>query len=137
MTRIDFYQITDSQLSENNLVFKLCQKAYQGKQKVLLLSENESHSNLLDRLLWTSEDDSFIPHDQQEQTEIQTPILVTHEADPQGDREILINLSSQIPLYFAQFERIIELVTNNNKESARNHFSYYKDRGYELNHHKL
>ncbi len=83
------------------------------------------------------EDAAGPPHDQQEQEGLLTPILVNHQADPRGERQLLINLSGEIPLFFAQFERVIELVSTDNKEQARSHYSYYKDRGYELNHHKL
>ena len=137
MTRVDFYQITESRLNADALVCKLCHKAYQSKQKVLLLTADQQHSNHLDRLLWIHDDESFLPHDQQEQEGLLTPILINHQADPRGERELLINLSHQIPTYFAQFERVIELVTDENKSLARQHYSYYKDRGYELNHHKL
>lgn len=137
MTRIDFYQITDSALSADGLVCKLCQKAYQSQQSVLLLTANPLQTERLDRLLWSNEEESFIPHDQQEQDGLLTPVLLNHQADPRGERQLLINLSEEIPLFFAQFERVIELVTNDNKEQARAHYSYYKDRGYELNHHKL
>jgi len=137
MTRIDFYDITQSHHTVYGLVCKLCHKAYQTSQNVLLLTADQQQSDKLDRMLWTSEDESFIPHDQQDQEGILTPVLVNHEADPRGERELLINLSNDIPLYFAQFERVIELVATDNKELARSHYSYYKDRGYELNHHKL
>jgi DNA polymerase-3 subunit chi len=47
---------------------------------------------------------------------------------------LLINLSASVPNYFAQFERVIELVTEDNKAQARAHYSYYKERGYPLKH---
>jgi DNA polymerase-3 subunit chi len=47
---------------------------------------------------------------------------------------LLINLSASVPAYFAQFERVIELVTEDNKAQAREHYSYYKERGYPLKH---
>lgn len=137
MTRIDFYQITESRLSEDGLVYKLCQKAYSAGQKVLLLTSNEAHSQHLDRMLWTQQDESFIPHDQQEEEGLLTPILINHQADPRGERQLLINLSNEIPIFFAQFERVFELVTEENKNLARSHYSYYKERGYPLNHHTL
>jgi DNA polymerase-3 subunit chi len=137
MTRIDFYEITQSAYNAENLVCKLCHKAYQSKQNVLLLTADQQQTDRLDRLLWSSEEDSFLPHDQHEPEGMLTPVLLNHEADPRGDRQLLINLSEEIPLYFAQFERVIELVTNENKAIARNHYSYYKDRGYPLQHHKL
>ena len=137
MTRIDFYQITDSRLSEDALVCKLCQKAYESQQKLLLLTRSEQHSQHLDKLLWTQDDESFIPHDLQEEEGFISPILINHEADPRGERQLLINLSNEIPLFFAQFERVLELVTDDNKTQARTHYSYYKERGYPLNHHTL
>ncbi len=137
MTRIDFYQITQSQHSAEGLVCKLCHKAYQHQQHVLLLTANQQQSDHFDQLLWTSSDDSFLPHDQAEQPGLLTPILINHQADPRGERQVLINLSEEIPLFFAQFERVIELVTEDNKPQARAHYSYYKERGYQLNHHNL
>lgn len=137
MTRIDFYQLSKSKYTAEALVCKLCQKAYQGQQKVLLLTNSSQQSQRFDQLLWTHDEESFLPHDQQEQEGFMTPILVNHEANPKGDRNLLINLSEEIPLFFAQFERVIELVTDDNKSRARTHYSYYKDRGYPLNHHTL
>lgn len=137
MTRIDFYDLTASKYNADGLVCKLCHKAYQSRQNVLLLTADQQHTEKLDRMLWSSEEESFLPHDQQEQAELLTPILVNHQADPRGERQLLINLSHEIPLFFAQFERVIELVSANNREQARTHYSYYKDRGYQLKHHKL
>ncbi len=137
MTRIDFYDLTQSQHTTDGLVCKLCHKAYQSKQNVLLLTANQYQTDKLDRMLWTSEEESFLPHDQQEQQGLLTPILINHQANPRGKRQLLINLSNEIPQFFAQFERVIEVVAADNKDHARSHYSYYKDRGYELNHHKL
>lgn len=137
MTRIDFYQLSHGRFNADGLVCTLCAKAYQNRQNTLLLTADAQHSNRLDQLLWISDEESFIPHDQQDQPGFVTPVLITHEADPRGERELLINLSAEIPSYFAQFERVIELVTEENKSVARSHYSFYKDRGYALNHHHV
>lgn len=137
MTQIDFYQIIQSRHTADGLVCKLCHKAYQSQQNVLLLTSDQQQTDRLDRLLWTSDETSFLPHDQSEQEGLLTPVLINHVADPQGDRQLLINLTEQVPEFFAQFERVIELVTEQNKSLARSHYSYYKDRGYELKHHTL
>ena len=137
MTRIDFYQISQSNLTAEGLVCKLCHKAYHHRQNVLLLTNSQQQTDHLDLLLWTHNDESFLPHDQVEQDGLLTPILISHQADPRGERQLLINLTDEVPLFFAQFERVIELVTEQNKSVARSHYSYYKDRGYELNHHTL
>jgi DNA polymerase-3 subunit chi len=137
MTRIDFYQLTALQHTHDRLVCQLCQKAWEKNQYTLLLTQNEQQTAHLDRQLWVFDDDSFVPHDSQESVEFKSPILIQSEAHPKGDRQLLINLRDTIPAYFAQFERVIELVTEQNKQQAREHYSFYKERGYPLKHHKL
>ena len=137
MTRIDFYQLDPEQHSVDRVVCELCQEAYENKQFTLLLTQSEQQSAHLDRQLWVFEDDSFIPHDAQESEEFMSPILIHNEPALTDERQLLINLADAIPTYFAQFERVIELVTENNRALAREHYNYYRERGYPLTHHKL
>jgi DNA polymerase-3 subunit chi len=134
MTRIDFYQLNPAQHRYDQVVCQLCQKAYDSKQLTLLLTQNQQQSQHLDHKLWTYSDDSFLPHDSEESVDLVTPILIHDNPDPKGNRQLLINLSASVPKYFAQFERVIELVTEDNKVQAREHYSYYKERGYPLKH---
>ena len=134
MTRIDFYQLNSDRHRYDQVVCHLCQKAYENNQLTLLLTRDAQQSEMLDARLWTFADDSFIPHDRKEADELVTPILVQDNPKPNGDRQLLINLSASVPPYFAQFERVIELVTEDNKQQAREHYSFYKERGYPLNH---
>jgi DNA polymerase-3 subunit chi len=137
MTRIDFYQLNPQQHNQDRVVCQLCQKAYENNQLTLLLTQSEQQTAHLDRHLWIFEDESFIPHDVQESDDFKSPILIHNAPELDTERHLLINLADTIPAYFAQFERIIELVTENNKQQAREHYSYYKERGYPLNHHNL
>ena len=137
MTRIDFYQLNPQQHNADRVVCQLCQKAYENNQFTLLLTQSQQQTTHLDRQLWVFNDDSFIPHDAQESDEFKSPILIHNEPELKDDRQLLINLADAIPTYFAQFERIIELVTEDNKQQAREHYSYYRERGYPLNHHNL
>ncbi len=134
MTRIDFYQLSPERPRYDLLVCQLCQKAYESKQLTLLLTQNRQQSEHLDNRLWTYSDESFLPHDSEDTEGFITPILIHDDPDPGGDRQLLINLSASVPAYFAQFERVIELVTEENKTQAREHYSYYKERGYPLKH---
>ncbi|MDH3760302.1 MAG: DNA polymerase III subunit chi [Gammaproteobacteria bacterium] len=134
MTRIDFYQLNPDRHRYEQVVCQLCQKAYDSSQLTLLLTRDSQQSQHLDHRLWTFRDDSFLPHDCEQDTSTLTPILIHDNPDPRGDRQLLINLSPEVPPYFAQFERVIELVTEDNKQQARAHYSYYKERGYHLNH---
>jgi len=134
VTRIDFYQLNPDRHRYEQVVCQLCQKAYDSSQLTLLLTRDSQQSQHLDHRLWTFRDDSFLPHDCEQDTSTLTPILIHDNPDPRGDRQLLINLSPEVPPYFAQFERVIELVTEDNKQQARAHYSYYKERGYHLNH---
>ena len=137
MTRIDFYQLDSGRHRYDQVVCKLCQKAYESQQLTLLLTRDAQQSQQLDHALWTFADDSFVPHDSEEAENFSTPILIHDNPQPRGDRQLLINLSATVPEYFAQFERVIELVTEENRTEARAHYSYYKERGYQLDHIKL
>ena len=137
MTRIDFYQLDPDRHQHDQVVCRLCQKAYENNKLTLLLTESAQQSQQFDHKLWTFVDDSFLPHDLEESDGLITPILIHDNPDPAGERQVLINLSGSVPGYFAQFERVIELVTEDNKARARQNYSYYKERGYPLNHHNL
>ena len=137
MTRVDFYQLNPQQPNQDRVVCQLCQKAYERNQFTLLLTQNPQQTAHLDRQLWVYNDDSFIPHDADESEEFRTPILIQDKPELRSNRQLLINLTDTIPGYFAQFERVIELVTEDNKQQAREHYSYYKERGYPLSHHSL
>ena len=134
MTRIDFYQLNPERHRYEQVVCQLCQKAWDNRQMTLLLTQSPEQSEQLDHRLWTFADDSFVPHDSDDSDDFITPVLIHDNPDPSGDRQLLINLSATVPTWFAQFERVIELVTEENKERARAHYSYYKERGYPLNH---
>ena len=134
MTRIDFYQLDPGRHRYDQVVCQLCQKAYDASQLTLLLTSDPEQTRHLDQRLWTFRDDSFLPHDSDESDNPVTPILVHDRPNPRGERQLLINLSAEVPPYFAQFERVIELVTDANRQQARAHYSYYKERGYPLNH---
>lgn len=137
MTRIDFYQLNPERHRVDRVVCQLCQKAYENAQKTLLLTQNPEQSAHLDKQLWVFSDDSFVPHDIEPTSDFETPILIQETTPEDCERQLLINLSDKIPDNFAQYERIIELVTEDNKQQARKHYSFYKERGYPLNHHNL
>jgi len=49
MTKIDFYQLNPDRHRYDQVICQLCQKAYEGKQKTLMLTLNPQHSQQLDR----------------------------------------------------------------------------------------
>lgn len=134
MTRIDFYQLDGTRHAWDQVVCRLCQKAWEQRQPTLLLTEDPAQSRHLDQRLWTFADDSFVPHDLDEEDDFVTPILIHDRTEPRDHRQLLINLSPEVPEFFARFERVIELVTDDNRARARQHYSFYQERGYPLQH---
>lgn len=140
MTKIDFYILTDGTDNHFQLVCRLIEKAYKNQHRVYIHTTNELDAHKLDELLWTYREDSFLPHHLYgEGPEPPPPIQIGFNVTPEKQRDILINLSGQIPEFFKQFNRVLEIVPNdaNLQEQARTRFRTYRSYGLEIKTHKL
>jgi len=141
VTRIDFYISQTQQAKERlKLACKITEKAYKLGHSVYIHTASSDQADLLDDLLWTFRDGSFIPH--QSVTENSTkpaPVLIGHDKDHQQEADVLINLADEIPACFSQFERVAEVVNEEpeSRAQARERYKFYRDRGYELQTHNL
>ncbi|MGM9455042.1 DNA polymerase III subunit chi [Legionella bozemanae] len=139
--RVDFYLLGSDQNDTRWLVAcRLLEKAYAKGHKVYVLCNNKQDAELLDELLWTFKEDSFIPHNLQgEGPEPPPPIQIGYEREPRGFNDILLNLSNSIPSFYARFKRIMELVINveTEKEQSRAHYRDYRAKGCELHTHQI
>jgi DNA polymerase-3 subunit chi len=132
MTSIDFYILgATKQLDRLDFVCRLVEKVYGEGRKVYLHTENEKQAIWLDEHLWKFKADAFIPHNiigNAEQPEAQI-----HHAD------VLVNLSRPIPTFFSRFDRVLEVVIQDEAvlEETRKHYKFYKERGYEVTHRDL
>lgn len=134
--RIDFYILKDASLSAERLAIRLIEKAYQHNHRILVYCETKDHAVHLDNLLWTYQDDSFIPHHlQKEVLAHETPIQIAYDGNHDNFNDILLNLTPTIPDFHTQFQRIIEIVGDNEiaKEISRQHYRAYRSLQYELN----
>src|SRR5688572_28254355 len=84
MTKVDFYLIKENSLETGlNIVCRLLDKAYQQKHAVYIQVSSEETARILDDLLWTFREDSFIPHNLANQSEIiQSPVLIGFSQEP-------------------------------------------------------
>ena len=143
MTSIDFYisESTDKNIREL-LACRLSEKACITNTATYIHTQTEEHSQQLDKLLWTFKEKSFIPHQfyKHEDTEKQlAPVLIGHDIEPEKNFDLLINLDNNIPNFYSRFDRVIEIVTNDEqqRELSRKHYTFYKDRGYSINTHNI
>jgi DNA polymerase-3 subunit chi len=138
MTRVDFYIIPQDQIEQIfRFSCRLAEKAYLHDHKVTIKVNSEEEANTLDELLWSFKPESFLPHAKQNDQEL-APIRIVWD-DLGSDYEILINLSDEIPLEFTRFERVTQIASQHPEQRAksREHYKFYKERGYPLHNHDL
>ena len=59
--------------------------------------------------------------------------------DPGDHNDLLINLQLEIPAFFSRFQRVAEVVTQDegSLNALRQSWQFYRDRGYQLERHDL
>lgn len=141
MPRIDFYIMQEpGRDARFDFVCRLVEKAYKNRHRIYIHTENEQDAFILDELLWTYRDDSFLPHNLVgEGPEPSPPIQVGFQQKPSNQRDILINLSHNIPEFYTQFARVIEIVSQDEtiQTMSREHYRMYRSYGFDITTHKL
>lgn len=139
MTQIDFHILEDATPQAClHYVCRLTEKAYTQGCQIHIHTADENMTEQLDELLWTFRERSFIPH-QANCAEHELCAVTLNHAELPEKREVLINLSAQVPSSYAQFDRIIEVIANDEtlKQQGRARFRYYTERGEAPTHQQL
>jgi DNA polymerase III subunit chi len=134
MTEINFYTGVANPLTATA---KLVARAYASGKRVRVATPDEATTQTLDRLLWESPEDSFIPHVTfASRHAASTPVIIDHATTHEGAADVLINLSTQPPSFFARFERVFEIVGHDAllASAGRERWAFYKARGYAMTH---
>ena len=142
MSQVDFYVIDGAgELTRRRFACRLAEKAYRLKNTVHIHASDRQSVEQIDELLWTFRDGSFLPHDVHDASNPLpvAPITVGCETAPADDRDLLINLSDEIPPIAGSFPRVAEIVTADEdaKSRSRRRFVDYRDQGHTLDTHKL
>jgi DNA polymerase-3 subunit chi len=136
VTRIDFHSKIPDKLS---YACRLIRKAQAANTKLVVLAEDREQLNNIDSLLWTFSEQDFLPHViTGDSLAAQTPIILTDDCEKAlPHHHALVNLSRRTPEFFARFERMFELVSNDEQDlvAGRERYKYYQERGYPLTHH--
>jgi DNA polymerase-3 subunit chi len=129
MTQVDFYVGSSN---KHHLACQLAAKAFSQKLPVVIYTNDSSEASTVDKMLWTIPAIAFIPHCQSNhELAAETPIIIAHTPQKFRSSEVLINLQPESPIFFDEFGRLIEIVTEDeeDKSNARIRWKYYKDRG--------
>lgn len=140
MTRIDFYLLSDSEQGKQLAACRLAHKAYRLKHRVYVLAASAEEASQLDRLLWTFNPGSFVPHQVHSgSVDPRLPVLIGHAAPPPEFTDVLISLAPEPPAFAERFARVAEIVGPDSSErtAARARFRAYRDRGFEVQTHDL
>ena len=137
MTEITFYTFADDPL---DVARRVAAKAHgQGKQ-VMIYAPDVAVVDAIDRLLWTTPALGFVPHCRDSDALAgETPVLIGTHADALRQADVMINLHHEQPPAFARFERLVEIVGQDEtgREQARARYRFYQTRGYALKTHDL
>jgi len=142
MTRVDFYILESAAPDAGALVAcRLAEKAYGLGHRVYIHADDGASARELDELLWTYRAGSFVPHglyDPQAEP-APAPVLIGAEEGPEGHADVLINLAGEVPMFFSRFERVAEVISGDAeaRQRGRERFRFYRERGYDLETHKL
>ena len=137
MTQIDFYTHVKN---KHQLACMLSAKALEHSMRVIIYTPDQATDEFMDQLLWTSSATAFLPHcGTRHELATQTPILIMHDAEVLLHDEILLNLRPECPVFFSRFQRLIEIVgpDEGDRQTARERYRFYRDRGYEIRSHDM
>ncbi|MGH8120476.1 MAG: DNA polymerase III subunit chi [Gammaproteobacteria bacterium] len=139
MPRVDFYVLPENSSAER-FACTIANKAWQQGHTVYFETASREAAGVMDDLLWTFNDISFLPHVVAEDGG--TPaerVVIGWQKRPPENYEVLINLTAEIPAAAEGFARIVEIVAGDQRQrdQARNRYRGYREQGYELHNHML
>lgn len=121
---------------------RLLRKAAASGSKVVVTGEPEL-LRALDAELWTFSALEFIPHCHASSADSQvleaSPVVLSESARGTPHQQVLVNLGARVPEGFERFERLIEVVTQDegDRQLARTRWKHYADRGYAITRYDL
>ena len=139
MTLVGFYVVQTSDPGQRlRVAARLVDKAFQRGHRVFINATDEAQATELNELLWSFRPASFLPHGLHGQEHSES-IAIGWGQEPDNHNDLLINLQLEIPSFFSRFARVAEVVTQEPDSLAalRKSWTFYKERGYQLEKHDL
>jgi len=142
VSQIDFYVLkADGEVARHQFACRLAEKAFRLKNRVHIQVTDADSVQILDELLWTFRDGSFVPHEAAGTgcVDAASPVTIGVDSHLTSETDLLINLSDTVPENTSSFPRVAEVVTSDegSKTRSRERFVQYRDQGHTLNTHKL
>lgn len=140
MPRADFYLIQKERFREEPLllVCELARKAFDANLSTLVLARDAEQAEQLDELLWSFDDDAYIPHQIAGDDEDElAPVLVAGPDTNTPMRALVINLRDAAVQ--GSFDRVLEVVPADDSARGplRERWKQYKSRGFDVDKHDM
>lgn len=146
--QVDFYIIAeDTGNSRLLLACRLTEKAYKLGHRIYIHTARSAQAEQLDELLWSFKQNSFVPHalcTEDAVPSAHTAVLLGWQQPSAAtlahiDCDVLLNLATRVPDFFSQFNRIVEVVDQNEQvlRESRERFRYYREQGLTPTSHRL
>ena len=125
------------------LLFEIVERAYRGKNRVLVFASDNERAVALDRMLWILRQESFIPHrifepgEKITEADTEAPVgIVTTEENPIGARVLVAD--GHCGLGFAcSFDTAHEFVDHSSPdrtEACRDRYRHYREQRISVRH---
>jgi len=137
MTSIDFYFNAADKLQ---VACRLAGKAMAQRKRLLIYAPQADTAQRIDRLLWTWQATGFVPHcAAHDPLAGETPVLIAADMQAGIACDVLLNLAPDTPPAFERYERLLELVAQDDEDrrAARERYKFYRERGYRIADHDL
>ncbi len=133
VTRVDFYIVDEADdTSWLRLACRLTEKAFLQSHKVCIAVDSPADADVMDKLLWTFRDRSFIPHEVVGAKGFSDePVQITASPPPAQMNDVLLNLRREVPEEFTRFQRVVEPLDGDatRRKEGRARFKHYRDQG--------
>lgn len=143
MTRVDFYLLQGGGSGRKpRLACRVVDKAYRLGHRIYVYTSDSEEAARLDELMWTFAQNCFVPHALFTPAGARVPaepVLIGATPPPDGFSQVLVSLAIEVPEFFSRFERVADLVDNDERERelARTRYRFYRERGYPLEKHPI
>ena len=137
MTSIDFYFNSADKLQ---VACRLAGKAMAQGKRLLIYAPQADSAQRIDRMLWTWQATGFVPHcAAHDPLTSETPVLIASAADAHAACDVLLNLSGEPPPAIECYDRLLELVAQDDEDrrAARERYRFYRERGFRIADHDL
>ncbi len=123
---------------------RLIEKAYKLQNRIHTHTGDAEIAKVLDTLLWTFRQGSFVPHELLSRDCRPTAPITIGSAMPANgteppDADLLINLADEVPAFYARYPRIAEIIDGSpaSREAGRARHRFYREQGLEPETHEV